>query len=304
MPPRLPLASTLRQRPVLSVRVTVTRFSTSTDDAVIKTQQVPAPGSGNIRVLLLNRPKARNAISKSLLDNLAQHVKSISAEGGAGPTRALVIASNADAAFCAGADLKERVNMTKEETNEFLTKLRSTFRDLAGLPIPTISAVSSTALGGGLELALCTHLRVFGSSSIVGLPETRLAIIPGAGGTYRLPGVIGVNRARDLILTGRRVSGPESYFIGLCDRLVEILAEEEQKEGVARDKVLRESIKLALDICEGGPIAIKQALQAVNGFQKGEAAENEAYAGVIETEDRYEALRAFAEKRKPAFRGR
>ncbi|KAB8232801.1 hypothetical protein ETB97_000155 [Aspergillus alliaceus] len=304
MPPRLPLASTLRQRPVLSVRVTVTRFSTSTDDAVIKTQQVPAPGSGNIRVLLLNRPKARNAISKSLLDNLAQHVKSISAEGGAGPTRALVIASNADAAFCAGADLKERVNMTKEETNEFLTKLRSTFRDLAGLPIPTISAVSSTALGGGLELALCTHLRVFGSSSIVGLPETRLAIIPGAGGTYRLPGVIGVNRARDLILTGRRVSGPESYFIGLCDRLVEILPEEEQKEGVARDKVLRESIKLALDICEGGPIAIKQALQAVNGFQKGEAAENEAYAGVIETEDRYEALRAFAEKRKPAFRGR
>lgn len=304
MPPRLPLASTLRQRPVLSVRVTATRFSTSTDDAVIKTQQVPAPGSGNIQVLLLNRPKARNAISKSLLDNLAQHVKSISAEGGAGPTRALVIASNADAAFCAGADLKERVNMTKEETNEFLTKLRSTFRGLAGLPIPTISAVSSTALGGGLELALCTHLRVFGSSSIVGLPETRLAIIPGAGGTYRLPSVIGVNRARDLILTGRRVSGPESYFIGLCDRLVEILPEEEQKEGVARDKVLRESIKLALDICEGGPIAIKQALQAVNGFQKGEAAENEAYAGVIETEDRYEALRAFAEKRKPAFRGR
>jgi methylglutaconyl-CoA hydratase len=194
--------------------------------------------------------------------------------------------------------------ITFKRTNEFLTKLRNTFRDLAGLPVPTISAVSSTALGGGLELALCTHLRVFGSSSMVGLPETRLAIIPGAGGTYRLPGVVGVNRARDLILTGRRVSGPESYFIGLCDRLVEILPEEEQKEGVARDKVLRESIKLALDICEGGPIAIKQALQAVNGYQRGEEAENEAYAGVIETEDRYEALRAFAEKRKPAFRGR
>ncbi|KAF7596447.1 hypothetical protein BBP40_001754 [Aspergillus hancockii] len=287
-----------------TVRFKVARFSTKTDDAVIQTRQVPAPGSGNIRVLLLNRPKARNAISKALLDNLAKHVQSISAEGGSGPTRALIIASNADSAFCAGADLKERVNMTKEETNEFLTKLRSTFRDLAGLPVPTISAVSSTALGGGLELALCTHLRVFGSSSIVGLPETRLAIIPGAGGTYRLPGVIGVNRARDLILTGRRVSGPESYFIGLCDRLVEILPEEEQKEGVARDKVLRESIKLALDICEGGPIAIKQALQAVNGYQRGEEAENEAYAGVIETEDRYEALRAFAEKRKPAFRGR
>ncbi|KAB8070741.1 ClpP/crotonase-like domain-containing protein [Aspergillus leporis] len=304
MPPRLSLSCTLRYPPVFSVRVKAARLSTIPDDAVIQTRQVPAPGSGNIRVLLLNRPKARNAISKSLLDNLAKHVQSISAEGGSGPTRALIIASNADSAFCAGADLKERVNMTKEETNEFLTKLRNTFRDLAGLPVPTISAVSSTALGGGLELALCTHLRVFGSSSMVGLPETRLAIIPGAGGTYRLPGVVGVNRARDLILTGRRVSGPESYFIGLCDRLVEILPEEEQKEGVARDKVLRESIKLALDICEGGPIAIKQALQAVNGYQRGEEAENEAYAGVIETEDRYEALRAFAEKRKPAFRGR
>ncbi|KAF4156413.1 hypothetical protein CNMCM6936_006500 [Aspergillus lentulus] len=193
--------------------------------------------------------------------------------------------------------------MTKEETNEFLTKLRGTFHDLAALQIPTISAISSTALGGGLELALCTHLRVFGSSAIVGLPETRLAIIPGAGGTYRLPALIGVNRARDMILTGRRVSGPEAYFLGLCDRLVEILPEEEGKEGVAREKVLRESIKLALDICEGGPIAIKQAIQAVAGYHRGEAAENEAYNGVIETEDRYEALRAFAEKRKPAFRG-
>lgn len=160
------------------------------------------------------------------------------------------------------------------------------------------------ALGGGLELALCTHLRVFGSSSIVGLPETRLAIIPGAGGTYRLPALIGMNRARDMILTGRRVSGPESYFIGLCDRLVEVLPEEATQEGVARERVLKEAIRLALDICEGGPIAIKQALLAIEGSPMGEVSENRAYEGVIETEDRYEALRAFAEKRKPAFRGR
>lgn len=191
-----------------------------------------------------------------------------------------------------------------DRVEQFLEKLRATFKGLAGLQIPTISAISSMALGGGLELALCTHLRVFGSSSTVGLPETRLAIIPGAGGTYRLPALIGPTRARDLILTGRRVSGPESYFMGLCDRLVEVLPEEAQQEGVAREKVLRESIKLALDICEGGPIALKQALLAVQGSALGEVAENQAYEGVIETEDRYEALRAFAEKRKPAFRGR
>ncbi|RAK84683.1 ClpP/crotonase [Aspergillus costaricaensis CBS 115574] len=302
MPPRLSIYTPLRS--AFSFRVTAARFSTSSDNAVIQTQHVPAPGSGNIRVLLLNRPKARNAISRDLLDGLARNVKSIAAEGGSGPTRALVIGSNVDSAFCAGADLKERAGMSREETAEFLYNLRSTFRNLSELPIPTISAVSSMALGGGLELALSTHLRVFGSSCMVGLPETRLAIIPGAGGTYRLPSLIGVNRARDLILTGRRVSGPESYFIGLCDRLVEVLPEEEGKEGVAREKVLTESIKLALEICEGGPIAIKQALKAVSEFQRGEEAENEAYDGVIGTEDRYEALRAFAEKRKPVFRGR
>lgn len=100
------------------------------------------------------------------------------------------------------------------------------------------------------------------------------------------------------------MSGPESYFIGLCDRLVEVLPEEEQQEGVAREKVLKESIKLAMDICEGGPVAIKEALSAVQGYQRGQEAENEAYAGVMETEDRIEALRAFIEKRKPAFQGR
>ncbi|KAJ5095398.1 hypothetical protein NUU61_004754 [Penicillium alfredii] len=290
-------------RPTAGSRVFVARFSTSDDD-VIKTQQIPAPGSGHVRVLQMNRPQARNAISRHLLETLSKQVNDIAAEGGNGPTRALVVASNVDAAFCAGADLKERANMSQAETEAFLEKLRGTFKDLAALQIPTISGISSMALGGGLELALCTHLRVFGSSSVVGLPETRLAIIPGAGGTYRLPGLIGVPRARDLILTGRRVSGPESYFIGLCDRLVEVLPEEAAQEGVAREKVLRESIKLALDICEGGPIAIRQALRAVQGFALGEVAENDAYAGVVETDDRYEALRAFAEKRKPAFRGR
>ncbi|GLI73234.1 hypothetical protein PoHVEF18_001448 [Penicillium ochrochloron] len=305
--PRLVRLTTLGHlsRPtVLSTRVFASRYSTSAEEEIIKIQQIPAPGSGHVRVLLLNRPKARNAISRHLLETLSKQVNSIAAENGNGPTRALVVASNVDAAFCAGADLKERAKMTHAETEQFLEKLRATFKGLAGLQIPTISAISSMALGGGLELALCTHLRVFGSSSTVGLPETRLAIIPGAGGTYRLPALIGPTRARDLILTGRRVSGPESYFIGLCDRLVEVLPEEGQQEGVAREKVLRESIKLALDICEGGPIALKQALLAVQGSALGEVAENQAYEGVIETEDRYEALRAFAEKRKPAFRGR
>lgn len=188
--------------------------------------------------------------------------------------------------------------------NEFLKTLRGTFARLSSLPIPTISAISSTAFGGGLELGLCTNFRVMASTATVGLPETRLAIIPGAGGTYRLPALIGPSRARDLILTGRRVMGAEAYFIGLCDRLVQITEEQEQGPGVARGLVLEQAIDMAHVICEGGPVAIRAAMQAVNGWQEGEKSENAAYATVIPTEDRSEALKAFGEKRKPVFKGR
>jgi methylglutaconyl-CoA hydratase len=205
---------------------------------------------------------------------------------------------------------------------QFLTKLRSTFTRLSTLPIPTISAIGSTAFGGGLELGLCTNFRVLASTATVALPETRLAIIPGAGesshhvtsnpfhqlttpgGTYRLPALIGPSRARDMILTGRRVSGPEAYFMGLADRLVEVSEEEAQEPGVVRNKVLGQAVAMANDICEGGPIAIRAALQAVNGWEKGESSENMAYELVLPTADRTEALTAFGEKRKPMFKGR
>lgn len=145
-------------------------------------------------------------------------------------------------------------------------------------------------------------MRVFASTTIVALPETRLAIIPGAGGTYRLPALIGLSRARDMILTGRRVGAPEAYFLGLCDRLVEVTPED-AKQGGARKKILDEAVKLAREICEGGPIAIKAALAAVEGCALGEKAENAAYELVVKTKDRDEALVAFREKRKPVFRG-
>lgn len=146
-------------------------------------------------------------------------------------------------------------------------------------------------------------MRIFASNTTVALPETRLAIIPGAGGTYRLPALIGLPRARDLILTGRRVAAPEAYFLGLCDRLIEVTPEEAAQEGAPRKKVLNEAIKLAREICEGGPIAIKAALEAVEGCALGEKAENAAYDVVVKTKDRDEALVAFKEKRKPVFKG-
>ncbi|KAL2016793.1 hypothetical protein VTK56DRAFT_2962 [Thermocarpiscus australiensis] len=309
---------------------------------LIRVTNLPAPNSGHIRVLELNRPEARNAISRALLSSLRDEIDAVHAQydpatgeemptpswnkrfGGIagddqkGPTRALIVASAVESCFCAGADLKERKTFTQEDTAAFLLNLRTTLTSLSTLPIPTISAISSLALGGGLELALATHFRVLTSNAVVGLPETRLGIIPGAGGTYRLPALIGVPRARDLILTGRRVSAPEAYFLGIADRLVEVgpeseeqakeweaLEEKEREKRVlsaARRLALSEAVRLASEIAEGGPIAVRAAIKAVE--EPREEVENSMYERVVRTEDRDEALRAFAEKRKPVFKGR
>lgn len=207
----------------------------------------------------------------------------------------------------------------------FLATLRATLSTLSNLNIPTISAVAGDAHGGGLELALATDLRVFSTTAKVSLPETRLGIIPGAGGTYRLRSIIGESRALDLILTGRKLTGADAYSIGLCQRIVrappgkswdivhqrvhnpavidsgkrqETLLEVSQE---SRAAVLEESFNLAQMICEGAPLAINAALAAVKVGTK--AAEEERYADVMGTRDRDRALEAFPKKEAPKFKG-
>ncbi|EWG56028.1 hypothetical protein FVEG_14162 [Fusarium verticillioides 7600] len=233
----------------------------------------------------------------------------LSPAGCNGPTRALVLASAVDLSFCAGADLKERKTFSQKETAEFLSNVRSTFNAISALPIPSICAISSIALGGGLELALTTDFRVLSSNAVVGLPETRLGIIPGGGGCHRLPPLIGPSRARDVILTGRRVAAPEAYFLGIANRLVEVQQPEEVPEGgekedvlsLARKAALGEAVRLAQEICEGAPVAIRASLEAARWAT--EDKENQMSERVVVTEDRNRALKAFAEKRKAVFKG-
>lgn len=291
-------------RQVARYAITI-RQSSSTPSQTVILRSVDTHHNGHIKILSLNQPRARNAISRQLLHDLSSHIEALHSEPVTNSTRALILASESDSSFCAGADLKERLTFTPAETSSFLSDLRNTFSRIEALRIPTIAAVASTALGGGLELALCTHLRVFARDAIVGLPETRLAIIPGAGGTYRLPALIGTTHARDLILTGRKLDGAEAYRLGLCDRVVDT-PDTTNVPGMAmsaRQMTLDAAVELAHTIAKGGPIAIRAALAAVNGAIRGQNAENEAYEMVLGTKDRLEALRAFAEKREPLFRG-
>ncbi|KAH8887960.1 putative enoyl-CoA hydratase/isomerase family protein [Thozetella sp. PMI_491] len=270
--------------------------------SMLRVSNVDAPHVGVIRVIQLCHPATKNSISRQMLKELSQQIEEIHNERSTSQTRALVLASGLDDVFCAGADLKERKNMSLLDTKEFLISLRAMFCRLATLPIPTIACVSGLALGGGLELALCCHLRVFSTNARVGLPETRLAIIPGAGGTYRLSKIVGLSNALDLVLTGRHLQASEAASMGLCNRLVAV-GVEGACEGADMKRALsmETGIALAQEICKGGPVAVRAAVSVL--ALACEATENAAYDSVLGTKDRIEALQAYSEKRKPIFTG-
>ena len=212
--------------------------------------------------------------------------------------RAVVLTGAGDKAFCAGADLKERQGMDENAVRDQVKLYRTELGWLDGSRAPVIAAINGVALGGGLELALLADLRVAAHGAILGLPETTIGIIPGAGGTQRLPRVVGEARAKELILMGRRLSAAEALSFGLVNRVAH--------EGKG---VLDDTLEWIQPISTGAPIAQAAALRAVDlsfetGLEHGLELERLLYDECLRSEDRVEALRAFAEKRKPEFKGR
>ncbi|XP_076217419.1 methylglutaconyl-CoA hydratase, mitochondrial-like isoform X2 [Aptenodytes patagonicus] len=221
-----------------------------------------------IVVLGLNRSHARNALNKNLLKMMTKAVDALKSDK---KVRTVIFRSEVPGIFCA-----------------------------ANLPVPTIAAIDGTALGGGLELALACDIRVAACSAKMGLVETKLAIIPGAGGTQRLPRIIGVSLAKELIFSARIVDGEEAKSIGLISHVVE--------QNEAGDAAYRRALILAREFLPQGPLAMRVAKLAINQGMEvdlvtGLAIEEACYAQTIPTKDRIEGLLAFKEKRPPCYKG-
>ncbi|CAN1333706.1 Probable enoyl-CoA hydratase 2, mitochondrial [Linum perenne] len=233
----------------------------------VQVRRLSDDDSGIVEVNL-HRPEARNAIGKEMLRGLRHTFETLETDDEA---NVVMISSSVPKAFCAGADLK-------------------------ALRVPTIAVIEGVALGGGLEMALSCDLRICGENAVLGLPETGLAIIPGAGGTQRLPRIVGKAVAKELIFTGRRIGGQEAMSIGLANYTV--------PAWTARSKAL----EIAREINQKGPIAIRLAKKAINegiemDMERALEFEKDCYKQLVDTNDRLEGLAAFAEKRKPRYTG-
>ncbi|MFH1115848.1 MAG: enoyl-CoA hydratase-related protein [Pseudomonadota bacterium] len=251
--------------------------------------------SEGILVLTINRPEALNCFDMPLLGVFGKVVEEIAFDR---EVKVVIVTGSTEGknAFSTGADLKERALMTQDQVRRYIQTIRNLFTMVEELPKPVIAAVNGYAFGGGLELALACDLRLASKTAVVGLTETSLGVIPGAGGTQRLPRVVGTARAKDMIFRARRISAEQGVEYGLF------------LEAVDPDKLMDRALEIGREIAGNGPVALAQAKYAVNkgtevSLPVGLAIESNAYAVTIPTKDRIEGLTAFREKRKPIYTG-
>ena len=245
-----------------------------------------------VTLLFVNRPQVMNAINRETLAEIADATRAFISDPGQG---ALIVTGNGDKAFISGADINELAPLGPAAAEDISRFGQGVVELLETSPKPVIAAVNGFAFGGGCELALACHMRLASENAVMGLPEVKLGIIPGYGGTQRLPRLIGPGRALELILSARSVKADEAERIGLVNRVV------------PQAQLLDEAIKLALAILKNGPLAVAAALECVvRGMQlpldQGLRFESGRFGILASSDDMHEGLNAFLEKRPAAFK--
>ncbi|GAA0598531.1 enoyl-CoA hydratase [Virgibacillus siamensis] len=248
----------------------------------------------NIAFVTINREEVLNCFDYITLSRFREVVEEVHLDP---EVKAVLFTGAGDKSFSAGADLKERKILNEKEVRRNVKVIRDVFNSIASLPQPTIAAVNGYAFGGGFELMLACDFAIAVNGVVMGLTETNWAIIPGAGGTQRLPRLVGEMKAKELILTAKKFAAEEALEMGLLLKVV--------KKHELHDTCLQ----IAADIMKNGPVAVKQAKYAITSgmntdLQTGLEMEAKAYELTIPTEDRLEALAAFNEKRNPEFKGK
>jgi len=248
---------------------------------------------GSIGLLTLNRPDKMNALSTELTDELAQLLGQMENDE---ELRVLVMTGSGEKAFVAGADIQELVERDAAMGRRVTKDRQEIFTRIENLQVPVIAAVNGYALGGGLELALACSIRICSENAQFGAPEVKLGIIPGDGGTQRLPRLVGMGLALEMILTGDFIDAPEAFRIGLVNRVV------------PQEKLMDEAMGLAKKISKRPPLAVRFAKEAVIRSQdnsgSGYVLESYLHALTCTTEDKREGVAAFLEKRKAEFKGK
>ncbi len=258
----------------------------------------------SIAWLKLNRPKVMNCLNRDLLKALLAACEDLKEDRS---IRVVGIIGSGTKSFCAGADLAERKGMTQGDTLDYLALIQRTMRAIETLPQVVIAAINGSAWGGGFELALACDLRVMVESAQLRLTEVKLGIIPGAGGTQRLPRLIGKSKAKELILTSAPVTAQLGMQLGLIHRVVPTDAGSELV-GDYHQALINTVSEWASEIATAAPLSLRQAKIAIDqgydrDLESGLALETKAYLELLNTKDRLEGLAAFAEKRSPVYRG-
>ena len=244
-----------------------------------------------IGYITINRPEALNALSSQVLADLNEVLDQVE---NSEDIRVVIVTGSGEKAFVAGADIKEMDLMSPIQAFEYMTFANNTFTRLSDLRQPTIAVLNGYALGGGMELALSTDIRIGYEKTVVGFPEVGLGIIPGFAGTQRMSRLIGTSRTKELIFTARTVKGQEAYELGILNKLV------------SAEELLTSAEELATAMMKNAPLAVEKAKHVIQigselPLKNAIRLETEAEALLFSTEDKVEGMRAFVEKRKPVF---